>query len=175
MNRPTAKIGRDLSSTSGSSQRDNTSENSNNGTSVSSLPGLMMLLGLLMVIELLWQVLELEKQVCLGIIPGKVQAKNNKEIIETYGHALPGNGSQVTLCHEQLISKLEMGRGRLSLAFTAITGSTQVESHVVNLTVMSMDESMVVDLLSVRTVSQMPISRSCNPRKGDLARWSHDH
>jgi len=48
-----------------------------------------------------------------------------------------------------------------------------MESHIVNLTVMSMDESMVVELPSVRTVAQMPISRSCIPRKGDLARWPH--
>ena len=31
----------------------------------------------------------------------------------------------------------------------------------------------MVELPSVRTVAQMPISRSCIPRKGDLARWPH--
>jgi len=36
-----------------------------------------------------------------------------------------------------------------------------------------MDESIVVELPSVRTVAQMPISRSCIPRKGDLAHWPH--
>lgn len=79
----------------------------------------------------------------------------------------------MTLCHEQLVSKLELDSERLSFTLTGITGSTQMESHVVNLTVMSMDESVVVELPSVKTVAQMPISRSCIPRKGDLARWPH--
>ena len=47
-----------------------------------------------------------------------------------------------------------------------------MESQVVKLTVMSMDESIAVELPGVRT-AQMPISRSCIPRKGDLARWPH--
>ena len=38
---------------------------------------------------------------------------------------------------------------------------------------MSMDESVVVELPGVRTVAQMPISRSCVPIEGDLARWRH--
>ena len=41
-----------------------------------------------------------------------------------------------------------------------------MESHVVNLTVVSMDESIVVELPGVRAIAQMPISRS-------LARSSH--
>ena len=77
------------------------------------------------------------------------------------------------MCHEQLVSELELDRERLSFTLTGITGSTQMESRVVNLTVMSMDESIVVELPGVRTVAQMPISRSCIPREGDLARWPH--
>ena len=61
-------------------------------------------------------------------------------------------------------------RSPLSLSFAMVA---QMESHVVNLTVMSMDESIVVELLGVRTVAQMPISGSCIPREGDLARWPH--
>ena len=64
-----------------------------------------------------------------------------------------------------------MDRERLSFTLTGITGSTQVESHVVNLTVMSMDESMLVELPSVKTVAQVPISRSYILGKVDLARW----
>ena len=101
----------------------------------------------------------------------EVRGKSNNQIIET--NALLDNGSEVTLCHEQLVSKLELDRERLSFTLTGITGSTQMESHVVDLTVMSMDESIVVELPGVRTVAQMPISRSCIPREGDLARWPH--
>lgn len=177
MHRPTARIGRDLSS--GSSQRDNVSQNGNDGTSVSAEQQLPPVSS--------WSCDVTgagngngiavaatgagETRVCLGIIPVKVQGKSNNQIIETY--ALLDNGSEVTLCHEQLVSKLELDSERLSFTLTGITGSTQMESHVVNLTVMSMDESIVVELPSVKTVAQMPISRSCIPRKGDLARWPH--
>lgn len=177
MHRPTARIGRDLSS--GSSQRDNVSQNGNDGTSVSAEQQLPPVSS--------WSCDVTgagngngiavaatgagETRVCLGIIPVKVQGKSNNQIIETY--ALLDNGSEVTLCHEQLVSKLELDSERLSCTLTGITGSTQMESHVVNLTVMSMDESIVVELPSVKTVAQMPISRSCIPRKGDLARWPH--
>ena len=77
------------------------------------------------------------------------------------------------MCHEQLVRKLELDRERLSFTLTGITGSTQMESQVVKLTVMSMDESIAVELPGVRTLAQMPISRSCIPRKADLACWPH--
>ena len=48
-----------------------------------------------------------------------------------------------------------------------------MESQAVKLTFMSMDKSITVELPGVRTVAQMPISRSCMPRKEDLARWPH--
>jgi len=54
------------------------------------LLGLVMLLGPVMVMESLWQLLELERQECLGIIPVKVQGKSNNQITETY--ALLYNG-----------------------------------------------------------------------------------
>lgn len=108
---------------------------------------------------------------CLRIVPVKVRGKTNNQIVETY--ALLDNGPEVTLCYEQLVSKLELDRERLTFTLTGTTGSTQMESHVVNFTVMSMDESIVVELPGVRTVAQMPIFRSCIPRKGDLARWPH--
>ena len=112
-----------------------------------------------------------ETRVCLGIVPVKVRRKSNNQIVETY--ALLDNGSEVTLCHEQLVSDLELHRERLSFTLIGITGSTQMESHVVTLTVTSVDESIVVELAGVRKVAQMPISRSCIPREGDLARWPH--
>ena len=49
-----------------------------------------------------------ETRVCLGIVPVKVRGKGNNQIVETY--ALLDNGSEVTLCHEQLVSKLELDR-----------------------------------------------------------------
>jgi len=56
-----------------------------------------------------------ETRVCLGIIPVNVRGKSN-EIIKTY--ALLDNGSEVTLCHEQVANKLELDGERLN--FTLI-------------------------------------------------------
>jgi len=86
-----------------------------------------------------------ETRVCLGSIPVKVRGKSN-EVIKTY--ALLDNGSEVTVCHEQLANKLELDGETLNFTLTGMTGSTQMESRVVDLTVMSMDESVVVELRS---------------------------
>ena len=45
-----------------------------------------------------------ESKVCLGVIPVKVYRSNSDEFVETY--ALMDNGSEVTLCYEQLAKKL---------------------------------------------------------------------
>ena len=175
MHRPTARIGRDISY--GSSQRDNVSQSGNNGTSVTAEQQLLQVSSGSRDVTGAGNSNGIpvaatgETRVCLEIIPVKVQGKSNNQIVETY--ALLDNGSEVTLCHEQLVSKLELDRKKLSFTLTGITGSTQMESHVVNLTVISMDASIVVELLSVRTVAQMLISRSRTPRKEDLARWPH--
>ena len=174
MHRPTARIAREISS--GSSQRDNASQSGNNGTSVTTeqqvssgsrdVTGTGNDNGITVAATGAG-----ETRVCLGIVPVKVRGKGNNQIVETY--ALLDNGSEVTLCHEQLVIKLELDRERLNFTLTGITGSTQMESQVVKLTVMSMDESIAVELPGVKTAAQMPISRSCIPRKGDLARWPH--
>ena len=54
-----------------------------------------------------------------------------------------------------------------------MTGSVQVERCLVDLVVKSINESVTVELLNVRTVNNMPISTSCIVKTEDLARWSH--
>ena len=54
-----------------------------------------------------------------------------------------------------------------------MTGSTRVESQQVDLLVMSMDESVTVELSSVKTVKHMPITESCIAKKEDLENWRH--
>ena len=177
MHRPTARIARGLSSVS--SQRDNASQSGNNGTSVTTEQQFIQVSSGSCDVTGAGNSNRIavaatgagETRVCLGIVPVKVRGRSNNQIVETY--ALLDNGSEVTLCHEQLGSKLGLDRERSSFTLTGVTGSVQVESHVVNLTVMSMDESIAVELRGVRTVAQMPISRSCIPREGDLARWPH--
>ena len=112
-----------------------------------------------------------ESKVCLAVIPVKLYRSNSDEFVETY--ALMDNGSEVTLCHEQLAKKLGLVGKKIEYTLTGMTGSTQVEGTMVSLTVKSMDESTVIELPNVKTVKGMPISPSCIPKCDDLSRWSH--
>ena len=54
-----------------------------------------------------------------------------------------------------------------------MTGSAQVESCLVDLVVKSLDESVTVELLNVKTDKDMPISTSCIVKTEDLTWRSH--
>ena len=112
-----------------------------------------------------------ENRVCLGILPVKVQGKGSDRMVETY--ALLDNGLEVTLCHERLAKQLKLNGDRLSFTLTGMTGSAQVESCLVDLVVKSLDESVTVELLNVKTVKDMPISTSCIVKTEDLTWWPH--
>ena len=79
-----------------------------------------------------------EARVCLGIIPVKVQGKGGCRVIDTY--ALLDNGSEVTLCHEQLAKELGLDGERFGFTLTGMTGSQKVNSKLVDLLVKSIDE-----------------------------------
>ena len=107
------------------------------------------------------------ERVCLSVVPVKVLPKGSSLIpIETY--VLLDSGSDVTLCHERLEDSLGVSGTRLDFTLSGMTGSTRVESQQIDLVVMSMDESVSVELSNVRTVERMPISESCIARKEDL-------
>ena len=114
------------------------------------------------------------ERVCLSVVPVKVLAKGSNSIpVETY--ALLDSGSEITLCHESLKEILGISGTRLDFTLSGITGSTRVESQQVDLIVMSMDESVTVELPNVRTVKHMPITESCIAKKEDLKHWPHLH
>ena len=106
---------------------------------------------------------------CLSVAPLKVQVKESDvPPVETY--ALLDNGSEVTLCLEHLQKKLAASGPRLNFTLSGMTGSTRVESQLLDIVVTSMDEPVSVELSNVRTVKQMPISGDCIAKKGDLTR-----
>ncbi|PFX13875.1 hypothetical protein AWC38_SpisGene22013 [Stylophora pistillata] len=112
------------------------------------------------------------ERVRLSVVPLKVQIKGSDlPPVETY--ALLDSGSTVTLCHEHLPKKLGVSGPRLNFTLSGMTGSTRVESQLLDIVVTSMDEIVFVDLPNVRTVKQMPISIHCIVKKGDITRWSH--
>ena len=92
-------------------------------------------------------------------------------MVETY--ALLDNGSEVRLCYERLTKELKLDGDRLNFTLTGMTGSAQVNSCLVDLVLKSMDESVTVELLDVKTVNNKPISTSCIVKTEDLARWPH--
>ena len=112
-----------------------------------------------------------ETGVCLGITTARVQGKGKTHVIETY--ALLDNGADVALCHELLANKLGIDGEKLSFTLPGMMGSTQMKSRLVDLVVKSMDESVAVELMSVKTIAQMPISTVCILKKEDLTHWPH--
>ena len=112
------------------------------------------------------------ERVCLSVVPLKVQIKGSDlPPVETY--ALFDSGSEVTLCHEHLQQKLGVSGPRLNFTLSGMTGSTRVESQLLDIVATSMDETVSVELSNVRTVKHMPISSDCIAKKGELTRWSH--
>lgn len=79
----------------------------------------------------------------------------------------------MTLCHERLAKEVRLDGERVSFTLTGKTGSSQVEGCLAGLVVKSMDESIAVELLNVRTANNMPISTSYIAKKKGLARWPH--
>ena len=112
------------------------------------------------------------ERVCLSVVPLKVQVKGSDlPPVETY--ALLDSGSEVTLCHEHLQKKLGVSGPKLNFTLSGMTGSTRVESQLLDIVVTSMDETVSVELSNVRTVKQMPLSSDCIAKIGDLTRWPH--
>jgi len=97
--------------------------------------------------------------------------RNSTKYVSTY--ALLDSGSEVTLCHEQLCNDLNLEGSKVKYTLSGITGSSQVESKAVDLTVKSMDENFVIELNNVRTVKEMPISPCCIVKREDLKSWSY--
>ena len=82
-----------------------------------------------------------DSRVRLGAIPVRIGTKDGKRKFET--HALMDSGAEVTLCHEQLSTTLEICGKKLNFTLTGMTGSQKVESQVVDIVVESMDRLQV--------------------------------
>ena len=112
------------------------------------------------------------ERVCLSFVPLKVQVKGS-DLPPVETNALLDSGSEVTLCHEHLQRKLGVSGPRLIFTLSGMTGSTRVESQLLDIVVTSMDETVSVELSNVRTVKQMTLSNDCIAKKGDLTRWPY--
>ena len=112
------------------------------------------------------------ERVCLSVVPLKVRARgSNEPAIGTY--ALLDSGSEVTLCHERLRRRHAVTGERLDFTLSGMTGSTRVNSELVDIVVSSMDDEISVVLSNVRTVDKVPISETCIAKKDDVQKWPH--
>ena len=66
-----------------------------------------------------------------------------------------------------------MSGPRLNFTLSGMTGSTRVESQLLDIVVTSMDETVSVELSNVRIVKQMPLSTDFIAKKEDLTKWPH--
>ena len=55
------------------------------------------------------------------------------------------NGSEVMLCHERLVRKLGLLGDKINYTLTGMTGSSEIEGQMVDITVKSIDEAFVVE------------------------------
>ena len=93
------------------------------------------------------------------------------EEIQTY--TLLDNASEVTLCDEKLAKRLRADGEHSRFMLTGINGSVEVEGQMIDIVVTSLDGSTEVELKQVKTVKEIPISKSCVPKQVDLNKWSH--
>ena len=77
------------------------------------------------------------------------------------------------MCKEQLFNDLGSWGSRCNYELQGVTGSKNVEGHVVDIVVTSLDGRVSEELLKVRTVEQIPVSVSCIPKREDILNWSH--
>ena len=74
---------------------------------------------------------------------------------------------------ESLQETLGASGGKFNFTLSGTAAYTRVESAKIDLVVMSMDESVSVELSNVRTVKRLPISTNCTAKKEDLENWPH--
>ena len=66
-----------------------------------------------------------------------------------------------------------MSGTELDFTLSGMTGSTRMNSQLIDITVTSIDNEASVDLSNVRTVTEIPISGSCIARREDVRSWPH--
>ena len=68
---------------------------------------------------------------------------------------------------------LNLGGDKLKFTLTGINGSAEIESQLVDIHVELLDGCTAVELVNMKTVKQMPVSKGCIPKKVELERWPH--
>ncbi|XP_060596965.1 uncharacterized protein LOC132750912 [Ruditapes philippinarum] len=109
-------------------------------------------------------------RVSLRIVPVVVQ--NGNKQVKTY--ALLDEGSDVTLCSDELVRKLGAVGIRREFTITTVNQSTERKRGLeVQFKVSSLDKRETLDLNKVWSVRKMPISLDSLPDRREVSKWRH--
>ena len=106
----------------------------------------------------------------MAVIPVKIRSKSRNQIIISY--AFLDNGSSANFCAESLMRKLGVdGKVKIFLS-TLEKKSSPVDSYLIrDLVVSDLDENHFVDLPTLYTGSEIPVSNNDIPTQEDVDQW----
>ena len=108
----------------------------------------------------------------LAILPVKVRAKGQHTMVETY--AFLDTGSNTTFCTERLQRQLRAEGVNTSLSLTTLERSeSQRNCSLLGLEVFDLNENVLVDLPTVYSVPDLPVTQADVPRQEDIDKWDY--
>ena len=109
------------------------------------------------------------QKINLRIVPVTIHGQNVK--VTTY--ALLDNGSNVSLCTNDLLNKLNVNRARTSMNITTVTSSVSLNSFKTSFNISAVNENRLVHIDEVLSVDKLPISMSSMISKNDMSIYDH--
>ena len=111
-------------------------------------------------------------KIALAIVPVRVKAKGQAKAVETY--AFLDGGSNASFCTESLMKQINVKGKETTLSLTTMKsiGET-VRCSLVELEVLDLDESHRVELSSVFSTKELPVSTENMANQGELDQWPH--
>ena len=108
----------------------------------------------------------------MAIVPVKVKMKNKDKTLETY--AFFDTGSSVSFCTEEIMRQLGGSGKCMELSLSTMGNPYKLRTYAFNgLQICDMDLNSVIDLPTVYTKNEMPVSPSHIPTNDKISQWSH--
>ena len=108
----------------------------------------------------------------MAIVPVKVKMRNKDKVIKTY--AFFDTGSSVSFCTEAIMRQLGGSGKSMELCLNTMGNPYRLRSYALNgLQVCDMDMNSVIDMPTVYTKDEMPVSKAHIPTNEELSKWSH--
>jgi len=107
----------------------------------------------------------------LPIVPVKVRSPNGRHCVYTY--ALLDNGSTTTFCTRALAQSLRLDGKQETFTLSTLGGIGGIETSVVSMAVSDVDDENVVQLGTVYTRQELPISVANAADRDEVRRWPH--